>query len=72
MASQWRKSSYSAIGDCVAIRRLDAGTIGIRNTNDPDGPVLAVTPAAWAAWLERIKAGAYDALACHTPAVACS
>ena len=58
----WRKSSFSAIGDCVAVRQLDNGSVGIRNTNDPGAGVLVVSGEDMADWLARIKAGAFDHL----------
>jgi hypothetical protein len=58
----WRKSSFSALGDCVAVCRLDDGSVGVRNTNDPDGPVLVISAVTMAAWLARIKAGGFDHL----------
>ena len=43
----WRKSSHSGQdGDCIEAGN-DAGTILIRDSKDPDGPVLAVTARAW-------------------------
>lgn len=56
----WRKSSYSAIDDCVAVRRLEGGAIGICNTKDPTATVLVITAEDMADWLARIKAGALD------------
>jgi len=60
--SQWRKSSFSAIGDCVAVCRLSNGSIGVRNTNDPDAQILELSPEDMAEWLARIKTGAFDNL----------
>jgi hypothetical protein len=59
----WRKSSFSTLGDCVAVCRFGDGSIGIRNTNDAEGgPVLVINAAKMADWLARIKAGAFDHL----------
>ncbi|XVQ10517.1 DUF397 domain-containing protein [Spirillospora sp. CA-255316] len=45
--AEWRKSSYSASngGNCVELAG-DAGVVAVRDSKDPDGPVLLVTPAA--------------------------
>jgi hypothetical protein len=59
-STSWRKSSFSAIQDCVAVRRLDDGAIGIRNTNDHAAATLVITTWDMADWLSRIKAGAFD------------
>lgn len=58
----WRKSSFSVVGDCVAVRALADGSVAIRNTNDPDGRVLLVSGAAMADLLTRIKDGVFDDL----------
>lgn len=48
----WRKSSWSSPngGDCVEIATADA-TIWLRDSKDPAGPALHVTPAAFHAFL---------------------
>ncbi|MFI8945641.1 DUF397 domain-containing protein [Streptomyces sp. NPDC053750] len=49
----WFKSSYSSSGDgndCVEVATTPA-TIHIRDSKHPDGPYLAVPPAAWAAFV---------------------
>lgn len=54
-AVKWRKSSYSGIGNCVEVAG-HAGQVLIRDSKNPDGYVLAVTPAAWRDFLEGLKA----------------
>ena len=53
----WRKSSYSGNngGDCVEVARTTNGTVAIRDSKDPDGAKLALTAAAWAAFMARTK-----------------
>ncbi|MCP9210977.1 DUF397 domain-containing protein [Streptomyces cucumeris] len=50
---EWIKSSYSASNsnDCVEVAADPCGSIHIRDSKVPDGPRLAVTPAAWTAFL---------------------
>ncbi|MGP4002342.1 DUF397 domain-containing protein [Streptomyces sp. 8N706] len=45
----WSKSSYSGDegGACVEVGACPDG-VHVRDSKDPDGPVLTVTPAAWA------------------------
>ena len=58
-ALTWRKSSYSGAngGQCVEVGN-DARLIAVRDSTDPDGSVLAFAAATWAAFAERVKAGA--------------
>ena len=70
-AQGWRKSTYSnPDGDCVEIAwRQGAGgfNIVVRDSKFPGQEPLVFTPREWAGFLERVKAGDFDALAC--PAV---
>jgi hypothetical protein len=58
---QWRKASYSANGggDCV-----EAGATGrvvaVRDSKDPDGSKLVVSPAGWRVFMAGVKSGRYD------------
>ncbi|MDD9379073.1 DUF397 domain-containing protein [Streptomyces sp. ZAF1911] len=51
-ALTWFKSSYSGSegGDCVEVA-AHTSTIHIRDSKLTEGPVLTVTPAAWAAFV---------------------
>jgi hypothetical protein len=55
----WRTSSYSGSngGQCVEVGN-DARLIAVRDSTDPDGSVLSFAAATWAAFAERVKAGA--------------
>ncbi|MFJ9705938.1 DUF397 domain-containing protein [Streptomyces sp. NPDC101234] len=52
VALQWRKSSYSSgsQGDCVEVATRPT-TIHIRDSKNPQGPRLALSPATWAGFL---------------------
>jgi hypothetical protein len=53
----WRKSPYSGShGDCVEVA-LDGDTVCVRDSKDPDGPVLRFTLAEWAAFLAAVREG---------------
>ena len=56
--SHWRKSSYSDSGQgtCVEVARADR-LVAVRDSKNPDGPVLAFSSAAWRALMTQIKAG---------------
>ncbi|SFF53891.1 protein of unknown function [Actinacidiphila alni] len=49
IACDWRKSSYSADegGNCVEVA-AHPQAVHIRDSKDPEGPALTVSPAAWA------------------------
>jgi hypothetical protein len=51
----WRKSSYSlANGNCVEVGTGQA-LVAVRDSTDPDGPVIDVSPQAWIDLTERVK-----------------
>lgn len=53
----WRKSSRSAegtSGQCVEIAALP-GLVGVRDSKDPDGPKLLLTPEAFRTILNELK-----------------
>src|SRR5579862_1426977 len=51
----WRKSSYSfANQNCVEVG-TGRETVAVRDTKNPDGPVIDVSPRAWAEFTERVR-----------------
>ena len=51
----WRKSTHSSSnGDCVDFRQ-DGTVVGVRDSQDPGGPVLAFDAAAWGAFLAAVR-----------------
>ncbi|MFH8980874.1 DUF397 domain-containing protein [Streptomyces varsoviensis] len=54
-ADGWVRSSYSGPegGQCVewAPGAVAHGVVPVRDSKDPEGPVLAVSPGAWAAFV---------------------
>lgn len=51
-APEWIKSSYSTPDgpDCVEVATAPAHIL-VRDSKNPDGPRLALTPATWSAFL---------------------
>lgn len=45
-------SSYTNPENCVAVARPEAGTIGVKDSKDPQGPVLEFSRDAWKAFAE--------------------
>ena len=59
----WHKAQRStANGACVEIAPA-AGNIAIRDSKDPDGPVLVYTPAEFSAFLDGARRGEFDCFA---------
>jgi hypothetical protein len=58
LSSTWKRSRRSGPqgGNCVEVRRTNDGIIQVRDSKDPHGPVLALTPAAWHTFIDGIKA----------------
>jgi hypothetical protein len=58
----WLKArSSTANGQCVEIASA-AGNIAIRDSKDPDGPVLVYTTSEFRAFLDGARNGEFDAL----------
>ncbi|MFA1543390.1 DUF397 domain-containing protein [Actinomadura monticuli] len=57
----WRKSSYTSQegGTCVELASLNT-SLAVRDSTDPDGPVLRFGRDAVAGLLNRIKTGELD------------
>ena len=56
----WQKSTFCNNGSCLEVAHLG---VALRNSTDPDGPVVVVTVAEWAAFLEGARRGDFDHLA---------
>ena len=55
----WRKSSRSQYNACVEVRFL-GDCVPLRNSRDPDGPVLVFTVPEWDAFVEGVKLEEFD------------
>ncbi|WP_316521178.1 DUF397 domain-containing protein [Kitasatospora brasiliensis] len=56
----WRKSSYSGgNGDCVEVAAAGS-VIYIRDSKDPEGPALAITPETYALLIRTVAADDFD------------
>ena len=60
-AVAWRKSSYSGSngGDCVEVASPLDQSVAVRDSKDPDGPMLTFARAEWRTFTAAIKAGAH-------------
>jgi uncharacterized protein DUF397 len=57
-ALAWQKSSHSAAVDCVEVASR-TGVVAVRDSKDPDGAPLILTPDTWRAFLAGVRAGQY-------------
>lgn len=59
---EWIKATDSlANGECVEVATLPDGTIGLRDSKDPEGPVLTFTRREIDAFVRGAIAGEFDA-----------
>ncbi|WP_433616955.1 DUF397 domain-containing protein [Dactylosporangium sp. CA-139114] len=56
----WRKSTYSDDGNCVEVGHSDSGSIGVRDSKNPFGPILDFDQDSWAAFTRHIRTGRLD------------
>jgi Domain of unknown function (DUF397) len=58
----WRKSSRSGDngGNCIEVAQDLPHVVALRDSKNPAGPRLVVTPAAWQAFTGSVKSGAHD------------
>jgi Domain of unknown function (DUF397). len=53
----WRKSRHSDDqGHCVEVGG-NPYVVAIRDSKNPDGPMLTITPAAWRSFLHSVRSG---------------
>lgn len=61
--ARWRRSSYSGgngSSNCVEVAGNLPGIVAVRDSKDPDGPWLVLSPAAWQSFTAIVKAGQHD------------
>lgn len=59
--ARWIKSTRSGTngGNCVEVARNLPGVVAVRDSKDPDGGTLALTPGQWRVLIGGIKAGEF-------------
>jgi Domain of unknown function (DUF397) len=60
--ARWRKSSRSSNngGNCVEVARNLPGAVALRDSKDPEGPVLTFTPDEWRVFAAGVRGGEFD------------
>lgn len=54
----WKKAVIcNAATNCVEVAFSEDGTVHVRDSSDPTGPVLTFSPEEWDAFLEGIRNG---------------
>jgi Domain of unknown function (DUF397) len=58
----WRKSTRSGGtgGNCIEVARNLPGAVAIRDSKNPHGPKLILTPSTWQAFTAAIQTGHLD------------
>lgn len=55
----WHTSTFCAAGNCIQVAEID-GSIAVRDSKNPQGPVLRYSPAEWQAFLDGVENGDFD------------
>jgi len=58
----WTKSSHSANSNECVQTRLDGDEVWVRDSKNPDGPVLKFTGPEWDAFVAGARDGEFDRL----------
>lgn len=60
---EWRKSSMcSSVGDCLEVADGGDGQVWIRDSKEPDGPMVVLPRTAFVELVGQAKAGVLDHL----------
>jgi Domain of unknown function (DUF397) len=60
-SARWRKSSRSGSQtDCVEVAPAADGGLHVRDSKNPDGPVLTFSAGDWSVFLNASRAGTFD------------
>src|SRR4051812_47272641 len=57
----WTKSSRSTgNGACVEVKSPSVESVVVRDSKDPQGPVLTFAPEAWASFVADVEGGSFN------------
>ncbi|WP_030061749.1 DUF397 domain-containing protein [Streptomyces novaecaesareae] len=58
MTLDWFKSSYSSNGgQCIEVSNSVPGIVPVRDSKDPEDPVLVFSGSAWEAFVTAVRMG---------------
>ncbi|MBF6425048.1 DUF397 domain-containing protein [Nocardia cyriacigeorgica] len=58
--AEWFKSSRSSgTRECVEVAHLRDGLVGVRDSKNPNGPALVLTPRQWDAFTAVVSNGEF-------------
>jgi hypothetical protein len=59
---EWRKATKTSSngGNCVEVARNLRGIVAVRDSKNPDGPKITLTPASWQTFTASVRAGEHD------------
>jgi hypothetical protein len=64
----WAKSSFSfSNGNCIEVAELPGGSVGVRDSRDPAGPVLRFTRDGWDTFLAGARRGKLEVFLADLP-----
>jgi Domain of unknown function (DUF397) len=55
----WQRSRHCDAGQCVEAALID-GDVVVRDSKDPDGPILQFTASEWTAFLAGVRDGDFQ------------
>ncbi|WP_433491035.1 DUF397 domain-containing protein [Nocardia grenadensis] len=59
--ARWFKSRHSGPSrDCVEVAGLGSGTVGVRDSKNPTGPVLLFPRSQWQEFVSAARTGMFD------------
>jgi hypothetical protein len=64
--TNWFKTTESdGASNCVEASFADDGTVGVRHSKKPTGPLLEFSPGEWDAFIKGVQAGQFNRPSIH-------
>lgn len=61
LQNNWRRSSFCSTGACLEVNlnlgSVEAAAVGVRDSKDEHGPVLAFAPEVWQTFVNDVVSG---------------